>query len=248
MQTTPEKRGPNIILLFGLIGVIALIIIFTMFARSQGNSKNVQKFFDEETTEVLQNTHTAPGEGQQAGVPRISAVDHARGSSDPSVVWIEYGDFECPFCKRYHEEIQQLLAAYSDDVQVVYRHFPLDIHTNAYEKAIASECAAELGGEEAFWQYHDILFDRANANGLGISLNDLPKFAVELGINEASFVSCLDSGRHDLRIESDVRTAVAAGVTGTPATVIIDPSGAGTLVPGVIDFEQMVEVLELLGV
>lgn len=243
MQTQPTPRKPNVILLFGLLGIVAIVIVFTMFARSQGNSSNVKKFLQNmggNSTTGLVNQAT------QAGVPRITALDHARGAADPSVVWIEYGDFECPFCKRYHSELQQLLAAYPDDVQVVFRHFPLDAHTNAHEKAVASECAAELGGEEAFWAYHDMLYDRANSSGLGISLEDLPDFAVELGLSREAFESCLVSGRHDGRINSDLTTAQVAGVSGTPTTVIIAPDGTGSFVPGVIEFTQMQEVMDLL--
>lgn len=243
MQTQPTQRKPNVILLFGLLGIVALVIMFTMFARSQGNSANVKKFLQNmsgDSSSGLINPDT------QAGVPRLNALDHARGAENPSVVWIEYGDFECPFCKAYHPELRKLLAAYPDQVQVVFRHFPLAAHTNAFEKAVATECAAELGGEEAFWAYHDMLYDRANANGLGVNLEDLPDFAVELGLNRASFESCLASGRHDGRINSDLTTAQAAGVSGTPTTVIIGPDGTGSFVPGVIDFAQMQEVMDLL--
>lgn len=233
---------PNFILIFGIIGLVALVIIVTMFARSQGGQE-VSELFTEPSNATNPSGVTSAGSG---GVPRISNADHVRGGQDASIIWIEYGDFECPFCKRYHGELEQLLAAYPDDVQVVYRHYPLEIHTTAYEKAVASECVAELSGEDAFWQYHDMLFERSNANAQGISLADLPNFAVELGIDRAAFSECLASGRHDQRINGDIATGTAAGVTGTPGTVIVAPDGSGTLVPGVIGFNQMQQIMDFL--
>lgn len=98
------------------------------------------------------------GEGATAltGVTPVGSDEHRIGPRNAKVTLIEYSDFECPFCQRFHPTIKQIAAKYPDDVAVVYRHFPLEsIHPNARGYAIASECAGQQG---KFWEFADTLF------------------------------------------------------------------------------------------
>lgn len=98
------------------------------------------------------------GEGATAltGLAPVTKDDHIMGASKPKVTLIEYSDFECPFCQRFHPTVKQLAAKYPNDVAVVYRHFPLEsIHPNARGYAVASECA---GAQGKFWEFADTLF------------------------------------------------------------------------------------------
>ncbi|MDA1024758.1 MAG: DsbA family protein [bacterium] len=167
-----------------------------------------------------------------------------RGDSNAEMIIVEYGDFECPFCKRFSTELKTYFSEYTKDVQHVYRHFPLDSHPLAYEKAHASECVAEIGGEGAFWTYHDMLFARADENGQGISMQDAEDYAVEIGISRQTFADCQRSNRHEGRIESDTSAAIIAGITGTPSSIILGPDGSATLIPGVITFEDLAEITD----
>lgn len=226
----------NILVVFGAGLVVAVVIFVAMLSTSLDLSAVFQKN-DQADLEAF---------AADGGFPRVSSADHVRGGKEASIVWIEYGDFECPFCKKYFPQLEQLLVEYPDDVQVVFRHYPLEIHELAFEKAVATECAAEIGGEAAFWEYHDLLYVRSDANGLGIELTDLPALAVEIGLNRNDFSSCLSSGRYDARINGDIATGTAAGIKGTPTTVIVAPDGSGTVVPGPIDIEQMREIMDYL--
>jgi len=90
---------------------------------------------------------------------RVLNSDHILGEREAQVYLIEYSDFQCPFCQRFHPVTKQVLEEYDGEVSVVYRHFPLDqIHPLARGAAEASECAAELGGNEAFWGFVDAAF------------------------------------------------------------------------------------------
>lgn len=93
-------------------------------------------------------------------VPPISEKDHIRGNRDAEVVIIEYSDFQCPFCQRFHGTMNEVIKGYKpEQVAWIYRHFPLDtIHPNARPLAEASECATELGGPDKFWKFADVLF------------------------------------------------------------------------------------------
>lgn len=88
----------------------------------------------------------------------VSDEDHYRGDQDARIVMIEYSDFECPYCKTFHPTMVQLLEQY-EDVAWVYKNFPLDsIHPNARDLAIGAECVADIAGNDAFWEYSDVVF------------------------------------------------------------------------------------------
>lgn len=83
--------------------------------------------------------------------------DHYRGSKNPNITIIEYSDFECPFCSRVHGTLKQVVETH-DDVTWVYRHLPLSFHAQAMPSALVSECIAGEAGNDAFWEFSDIIF------------------------------------------------------------------------------------------
>lgn len=93
-----------------------------------------------------------------ANAPSVTAEDNYRGASDARIVLVEYSDYECPFCERFHPTAQQALDEYPDDVAWVFRHYPLSFHPNAQKAAEAAECVYSLAGNDAFWAYTDRLF------------------------------------------------------------------------------------------
>ncbi len=103
-----------------------------------------------------------------------STKDHWYGNKKARYVIIEYSDFECPYCRRFHSEPQQLLTDFKDKIAWVYRHVPLtSIHPNSRMEAIASECAAKLGGNDGFWKYTNKLFEKTKSNGRSFTKEDL---------------------------------------------------------------------------
>lgn len=86
--------------------------------------------------------------------------DHIWGDPSAPIQIIEYSDIECPFCAKVHPTLKSIVEKYNGEVMWVYRHFPLNIHQYAEELALATECAASLGGNDAFWQTLDGLFER----------------------------------------------------------------------------------------
>ena len=180
---------------------------------------------------------TEPTAGQ---VKPVSKTDHIKGDfSKADVFLIEYSDMECPFCKRFHPTMEQVVQTYGTKVAWVYRHFPLSFHANAQKEAEASECVAELGGNTAFWKFTDLIYERTATGGTGFALTDLPKLAKELGLNEAKFKSCLDSGKYAQKVQQDMTEGQAAGVTGTPGTVLLTRSGETRIISGAQPFEQV---------
>lgn len=184
-----------------------------------------------------------PTSGPQAArttgeVKPLQDNDHVRGNRNARVLLIEYSDLECPFCKRFHPTAQQAVDEYKGQVAWVYRHFPLDqIHSKADKEAEATECANELGGNDGFWKMVDKIFEVTPSNN-GLNLDDLPKLANQVGLDQNKFKDCLDSGKYAGRVEDDYQSGIAGGITGTPGNVLLDTkTGKTKLVPGALPFE-----------
>lgn len=145
------------------------------------------------------------------------ATDHALGPNDARVSVITYSDFQCPYCARIVPELKRLLDTYPRDVRIVYRHFPLTtIHPHAFKAAEASECAAKLGGNSAFWAMHDKLFENQAILGRDAYIS----FARQLDLNEANFISCIDSTDMQTRVRRDADMAETLGLQGTPTSFV----------------------------
>lgn len=181
-----------------------------------------------------------PAVAQPAGkVKPVSKDDHVRGNEKASVTLIEYSDIECPFCKRFHPTVLRLMKEYEGKVKWVYRHFPLSFHANAQKEAEATECAASIGGNDAFWKYTDALYERTTSNGTGFALDQLVPLAKELGIDEGRFKECLDSGKMAQKVQQDFTEGQAAGVDGTPGNILVAKDGTSVIVPGAVPYETL---------
>jgi len=181
----------------------------------------------------------APSFGSADQVDKLRQDDHIRGDKNARMLLIEYSDLECPFCKRFHPTAQQIVDEYKGQVAWVYRHFPLDqIHQKADKEAEAVECAYELAGNDGFWKLTDKIFEVTPSNN-GLNLDDLPKLAGDVGLNQSAFKTCLDSGKMAAHVESDFQSGAKAGVTGTPGNILLDTkTGKTKLIPGALPFEN----------
>lgn len=153
----------------------------------------------------------------------VDAKDHIRGNPNADIVFVEFSDTECPFCKRFHTVMQQIINDYgkSGKVAWVYREYPIvQLHSKAPKEAEALECAAELGGNLKFWEFVDQVFAVTPSND-GLDPAELPRIAAKIGLNESAFKDCLSSGRYGARVQSDMQDGIAAGVDGTPHSVLV---------------------------
>lgn len=189
--------------------------------------EGVGRYVERQRAEAAQRER-GEAQARAAGLRPVSKNrDHIRGNPDAPVTLIEYSDFECPFCKSFHSTVKKVVDESNGRVRWVYRHFPLDqIHpVKARKEAAASECATELGGNEAFWKFADRFFQVTPSNNKTDIDTVLPRIARDIGLDENRFAACLASGRHDRRVEEDVQNAVATGGRGTPWSLVVSKSG-----------------------
>ncbi|MFO0596185.1 MAG: thioredoxin domain-containing protein [Myxococcaceae bacterium] len=151
---------------------------------------------------------------------QVAATGPARGPADAKVTIVEFSDFECPYCGKAEESVSQVMEKYAGKVRIVFRHFPLSFHPHAPKAAEASMCANDQG---KFWEMHKQLF----ANRTALAVEDLKKYAGDLGLDTAKFNECLDSGKMKAAVDADTKAGGDVGVTGTPAFFINGKSLSG---------------------
>lgn len=132
------------------------------------------------------------------------------GPEDAPIVIVEFSDFQCPYCRRFHEETYQaLLDAYPGQIRFVYRNLPLEsIHPAAMSSAVASLCAND---QNAYWDYHGKLFSSET-----LGEETYIQYATDLGLDVPAFTECLSSGKHDAFIREDMDFSLNLGVQSTP--------------------------------
>jgi protein-disulfide isomerase len=153
------------------------------------------------------------------------------GPADAPITIVEWSDYQCPFCKRAHPTIEQVLSEYKGKVRFIYLDYPLPFHQAAMPAAEAVHCAEDQG---KFWEYHKNLFEVAG----DLSQTDLAKRATDLGLDAAKFQACTDSNKHDQLIKTNYDDGSALGVTGTPAFFI-----NGRMLVGAQPIEQFRDVI-----
>jgi protein-disulfide isomerase len=136
-----------------------------------------------------------------------------RGGRDALVTIVEWGDFQCPFCERVEGTLAELMAAYGDDVRLVWRDQPLPFHANAEPAAMAARAAAAQG---KFWAMHDRLYAHQNQ----LDSASLERYAGELGLNVARFKEAVASKSLQVAVQADAAAGQRIGATGTPAFFI----------------------------
>jgi protein-disulfide isomerase len=167
--------------------------------------------------------------------------DHIFGDRNALISIIEYSDFECPFCKRFYRTPKQVIENNSGVVNSVFRHFPLGFHEPlATQQALASECIADIGGNEKFWEYHGKIFETTDSNGKGMEVSELTTLAQEVGVNVNEFETCLDSEKFLTHVQADLKSGADAGVTGTPGNIIRNnKTGEVRFLPGAYPIEAV---------
>lgn len=153
------------------------------------------------------------------------------GNPDGTIVMVEFSDFQCPYCGRAADTLDELLVKYPE-LKIVFKNYPLSFHENAQKAGEASECAYAQG---KFEEYYQVLFDNQEA----LSVDELKQYAADLGLDTEAFNTCLDSGEMEAEVKADETEGASLGVTGTPAFFIGNQNIVGAR--PLADFEAAVE-------
>lgn len=141
--------------------------------------------------------------------------DPSYGPDNAPITLIEFSDYECPYCRKWHSEVfPLLLQTYPDKIRFVYRDFPLSsIHGNATPAAEAANCAGE---QSQYWEYNNLLF----SNALGLGSDAYIGYSQQLKLDAEKFQQCLDSRKYQAEVEADYEYAANLGIRSTPTFFI----------------------------
>lgn len=158
-----------------------------------------------------------------------TARDHIRGDRTAAASFVVYADFECPFCKRFHETLESVRKNHPH-IRIVYRNFPLSFHAQAMAAATATECVGKALGDAGYWPFVDAVFGMET-----LSAAALRALAMEQGVDSDSYDTCLQTAAIADKISWDQDSGILAGVTGTPNSFLIKEDGSAIRIDGAVE-------------
>ncbi len=237
-----------------LIGIIILVGVTAFFAGSYTSNLNSNQISTADLDEAMAKLELKLLQNQlptkQAVEPiKISMDDDPIiGNPDAPITIVEFSDFQCPFCARFHTQtLPSLLEEYieQDKVKIVFRDFPIQsIHPNALPASIAAECAND---QNKFREMHDILFEKQNSwNRLEVNdaLSLFSQYASNMQLDQAVFDACLTSGKHIPEIQNDLNDGRDYGVSGTPGFFVGNDQIGFVELKGAQPFESFKKVID----
>jgi len=162
----------------------------------------------------------------------LTEANPSKGNAAAPITFVEFGDFQCPYCRRAHPTVERVLDEYGDQIRYVFMDYPLSNHERAIPAAEAAYCADEQG---KYWDYVDHLMVMAG----DLNDNDLRERAEQIGLDVSEFMSCYTSGRHTDRINDTIRAGDASGVDRTPTFFI-----NGRILTGAKSFETFKLIID----
>lgn len=249
-KTTPQVKDDSISIsksvfkkiLIGIIGVAILSAFFGGYFIGI-NSAEPEQIYIQNAEDILGTT-----ENKQAIPPPISLDDDpVLGNPNAPLTMVEFSDFQCPFCAKFHAQTLPLIKENyikSGKVNFVYRDFPITgIHPNAMPAALAAECADDQG---KFWEYHDMIFanqDSWKSLDVSSAYVTFQEYAKELGLDTSEFSSCLTTAKHSQEVNKDLQDGQNYGVAGTPGFFIGNEKIGYVAVGGAKPYDAFEQVL-----
>ena len=212
-----------------VVGLAAAAALFggALPVQAQGMTSEQATQILDELKAIRKNLETRPIAQQPAAqAPQAPVSDkvsyafvpgtYSMGKEDAPLVLVEYTDYQCPFCQRFHNDaFAQIKTNYIDTgkIRFVTRDFPLSFHENAMKGAVAARCSAEQG---KFWDFRHTLI----VNASQLQTDRINDYAKNASLDVAKFKTCFESDKYKTAIDKDIAEGTVAGVTGTPAFVL----------------------------
>ena len=237
-----------------IVALIAVVAIAAFFAGSYFSNLDTDVVTQSELEDAISKLESKMGNTQQAPSQPSQPVkisldnDPIRGDPNAPITIVEFSDFQCPFCARFHmQTLPLLLEEYIDSgkVNLVYRDFPIQsIHPNALAAAVAAECANEQG---EYWEYHDTLFEkqsgwsRLDSNAV---ISTFSQYATDVGLEQQQFDSCLGSGKYLEEVQGDLSDGRDYDITGTPGFFIGNAEIGFVKINGAQPFDSFQRIID----
>jgi protein-disulfide isomerase len=237
-----------------LIGIIILVGVASFFAGSYTSNWNSNQITAEDLDESIAKLELKLLQNQLPTKQVIEPVrisidnDPIIGNPDAPITIVEFSDFQCPFCARFHTQtLPLILEEYIEQgkVKLVFRDFPIQsIHPNALPAAVAAECAND---QNKFREMHDMLFEKqTDWNKLETvdALSMFSQYASGMQLDEELFDSCLTSGKHISEIKKDLDDGRDYGVSGTPGFFVGNDQIGFVELKGAQPFESFKKIID----
>jgi len=237
-----------------IIGLIAVVGIAAFFAGSYTSNLNSNQISQGDLEDAIAKLELKllqeqlPTEQPQLPVKISIDDDPIIGDPDAPITIVEFSDFQCPFCARFHiQTLPSILEEYIETgkVKLVFRDFPIQsIHPNALPASVASECANEQG---KFKEMHDKLFDNQNEWNKQETVDALSLFsqyATEIQLDQETFDSCLTNGSYIEEIRNDLDDGRDYGVSGTPGFFVGNDQIGYVELKGAQPFESFKKIID----
>lgn len=249
----PDKNNTLLIITLVLVA-LQLIVLFGILLNfeSKLNDSNdklsqieskvnaIDNFFAQNVQGYDSGNSNAPSNtGSTTSASNIDIVGEPTiGDENAPVTIIEFSDYECPFCAKWHSEsYDSLKADYIDTgkVKLVYKDFPLSFHERATPASLAANCVQAQLGNEKYFEYHNTLF----GNQQTLTDANLKSWAVNLGADATQFETCIADPKMTTEIQEDFAEGASLGVSGTPSFFI-----NGNLVVGAQPYSVLKQAIE----
>jgi len=237
-----------------IIGVIILVGITAFFAGSYTSNLNSNQISEDDLDDAMAKLELKLLQNQlptkQPSAPVKISIDDDPiiGNPDAPITIVEFSDFQCPFCARFHTQtLPSIIEEYIDQgkVKLVFRDFPIQsIHPNALPASVAAECANE---QDKFREMHDTLFEKQNEwNKLETvdALSSFSQYAADMQIDQKAFDSCLSSGKYIPEIKNDLDDGRDYGVSGTPGFFVGNDEIGYVELKGAQPFESFKKIID----
>jgi len=237
-----------------IIITIITIGVAAFFAGSYSSNLNSDQISEKDLDDaiakielkILQNQ--LPTKQQSPPLKISEDNDPIIGNMDAEITIIEFSDFQCPFCARFHvQTLPTIMDEYINKgtVKLVFRDFPIQsIHPNALPASVAAECANE---QKKFKEMHDVLFEKQNEwsnQNIESVMNTFSQYASDLGLEEKAFDSCLKNGKYIEEIQKDLDDGRTYGISGTPGFFIGNDQIGFIELKGAQPFENFKKVID----
>ena len=239
-QNTPKKikrmHAPSM----GIgAGIAISCLVLGIFLANFTDVKNSPVFEEIPATDIIQNSKNS--------ISFSTLLDNGSpflGSVDAPLTLIEFGDYQCSFCKRHSDQTNHLIIknyVETGKVKIMFKDL-IVVGEDSVSAAHAAHCAKD---QEMFWAYHFTLYNNWNGEGTGwITNNNLNRFAEDLELDMNEFSECMSDNRWNDLILASQKDGQALGVSGTPAFFLIGPTDHVSKIDGAQPYSVFVEVFE----